>query len=177
MHVVAEQVSVASSSLAGLCNTPVACARDGSFVLIQSLRDQLSRAASNSTFNHGLYHSSLLLVHHCARTPQIACSTIRNLSQKYVSRDNLNEMDTFNFPLLSPASSGAFLFDQQPPFQPLIQPTPVEEDIANVPESYQNLKKKWESLKPLIQRVYIEENKPFSYLASILRDEYNFTPT
>jgi len=86
-------------------------------------------------------------------------------------------MDTFNFPPLSPASSSAFLFDQQPPFQPLIQPTPVEEDIANVPESHQNLKKKWESLKPLIQRVYIEENKPFPYLARILHDEYEFTPT
>jgi hypothetical protein len=86
-------------------------------------------------------------------------------------------MDTFIFPPLSPASSGAFLFDQQPSFQPLIQPTPVEEDIANISESHQNLKKRWELLKPLIQRVYIEENKPFSYLASILRDEYDFTPT
>jgi hypothetical protein len=86
-------------------------------------------------------------------------------------------MDTFNFPPLSPASSGAFLFDQQPSFQPLIHPTPVEEDIANVPESYQSLKRKWESLKPLIQRVYIEENKSFSYLARILRNEYEFTPT
>jgi hypothetical protein len=27
-------------------------------------------------------------------------------------------MDTFNFTSLSPASSGAFLFDQQPAFQP-----------------------------------------------------------
>jgi Clr5 domain len=86
-------------------------------------------------------------------------------------------MDTFNFSPLSPASSIAFLFDQQPPFQPLIQPTPVEEDIANVPESHQSLKKKWESLKPLIQRVYIEENKPFPYLARILCDEYGFIPT
>jgi hypothetical protein len=86
-------------------------------------------------------------------------------------------MDIFNFPPLSPAPSGAFLFDQQPPFQPLIQPTPIEEDISNVPESHQNLKKKWESLKSLIQRVYIEENKPFSYLARILRDEHEFTPT
>ena len=86
-------------------------------------------------------------------------------------------MDTFNFSPLAPASSIAFPFDQQPPFQPHIQPMPVEEDISNVPESHQNLKKKWESLKPLIQRVYIEENKPFSYLARILRNEYKFTPT
>ena len=177
MHVVAEQVSGASSSLAELCNAALFHTTEGSFVLIQSLEDQSSRGASNSICNRGIYHSSLLLVHHTLALSSIACSTIRNLSQKYISSDNLNEMDTFNFPPLSPASSGAFLFDQQPPFQPLIHPTPVEEDISNVPESHQSLKKKWESLKPLIQRVYIEENKPFSYLASILRDEYDFTPT
>jgi hypothetical protein len=34
-----------------------------------------------------------------------------------------------------------------------------------------------ESLKPLIQQVYIEENKPFPYLADILRDEHGFEPT
>jgi hypothetical protein len=85
-------------------------------------------------------------------------------------------MDTFNFTPLSPASSGAFLFEQKPPFQPHIQPTTVGEDISNVPESHKSFKRRWESLKPLIQRVYIE-NKPFFYLASILRDEYDFAPT
>jgi hypothetical protein len=94
------------------------------------------------------------------------------------SRKNLKKMDTSNFPPLSPASPGAFLFfNQQPPFQPLIQPMPVGGDIANAPESHQSLKERWESLKPLIQRVYMEENKPFPYLASILRDEHEFKPT
>jgi hypothetical protein len=94
------------------------------------------------------------------------------------SRNNLNKMDTSKFPPLSPASPGGFLFpNQQPPFQPLIQPIPVGGDMSNAPESYQSLREKWESLKPLIQRVYMEENKPFPYLAGILRDEHGFQPT
>jgi hypothetical protein len=93
------------------------------------------------------------------------------------SRNNLNKMDTSNFPPLSPASPGAFLFNQQPPSQPLLQPMPVGGDMSNAPESHQSLKERWKSLKPLIQRVYMEENKPFPYLAGILRDEYGFEPT
>jgi hypothetical protein len=38
-------------------------------------------------------------------------------------------------------------------------------------------RKQWEALKPLIQRIYIDENKPFPYLAKILREEYGFEPT
>lgn len=35
----------------------------------------------------------------------------------------------------------------------------------------------WEDVKPLIQRVYLDENKPFPYLAYILRTEHGFEPT
>ena len=35
----------------------------------------------------------------------------------------------------------------------------------------------WEALKPLIQRIYIDENKPFTYLQTILTTEHNFCPT
>jgi hypothetical protein len=35
----------------------------------------------------------------------------------------------------------------------------------------------WEDVKPLIQRVYLDENKPFPYLARILRTEHGFEPT
>jgi len=35
----------------------------------------------------------------------------------------------------------------------------------------------WESLKPLIQRLYIEEDKPFTYIVKIIREEYGFEPT
>jgi hypothetical protein len=35
----------------------------------------------------------------------------------------------------------------------------------------------WEDMKPLIQRIYIDDNKPFPYLAHILRTEHGFAPT
>ena len=35
----------------------------------------------------------------------------------------------------------------------------------------------WEDVKPLIRRVYLDENKPFNYLARILRTEHGFEPT
>jgi len=38
-------------------------------------------------------------------------------------------------------------------------------------------RQQWESLKQLIQRVYIDEDKPFPYLAQILRSEHGFEPT
>lgn len=40
-----------------------------------------------------------------------------------------------------------------------------------------DIKQRWESLKPLIQRIYIEEDKPFPYLAKVLREEHGFDPT
>jgi hypothetical protein len=41
----------------------------------------------------------------------------------------------------------------------------------------EEIRRQWESLKPLIQRIYIDENKPFPYLAKILREEHGFEPT
>ncbi|PMD38715.1 hypothetical protein L207DRAFT_584112 [Hyaloscypha variabilis F] len=38
-------------------------------------------------------------------------------------------------------------------------------------------RQQWESLKPLIQRVYIEEDKPFHYVADILSNEHGFEPS
>lgn len=38
-------------------------------------------------------------------------------------------------------------------------------------------RQQWESLKPLIQEIYIEQDKPFQYLAKILREDYGFEPT
>jgi hypothetical protein len=35
----------------------------------------------------------------------------------------------------------------------------------------------WEALKPVIQRLYIEEGKTFRRISIILRDQYGFTPT
>ncbi|PMD15309.1 TPR-like protein [Hyaloscypha hepaticicola] len=41
----------------------------------------------------------------------------------------------------------------------------------------EEIRRQWESLKPLIQRIYIGENKPFPYLAKILHEEHGFEPT
>jgi hypothetical protein len=38
-------------------------------------------------------------------------------------------------------------------------------------------KQQWEKMKPLIQRVYIKENRPFRHLKNILRAEYGVEPT
>ena len=38
-------------------------------------------------------------------------------------------------------------------------------------------RRQWENLKPLIKQIYIEENKPFRYLAEVLRDGHGFEPT
>jgi hypothetical protein len=38
-------------------------------------------------------------------------------------------------------------------------------------------KQQWEEMKPLIQRVYIKENKTFRHLKNTLRAEYGVEPT
>jgi len=35
----------------------------------------------------------------------------------------------------------------------------------------------WRTFKPLIKRLYIEENKPFSYVQAALQREHRFFPT
>ena len=35
-------------------------------------------------------------------------------------------------------------------------------------------KQQWENLKPLIEQIYIEENRPFPYLAEVLRKDHGF---
>lgn len=39
------------------------------------------------------------------------------------------------------------------------------------------MRQQWDTLKPLIQSIYIEKNMPFPYLAEVLRDEHGFEPT
>ncbi|PMD62303.1 TPR-like protein [Hyaloscypha bicolor E] len=38
-------------------------------------------------------------------------------------------------------------------------------------------RQQWEELKPLIEQTYIQENKPFPYLAEVLRRDHGFEPT
>ena len=41
----------------------------------------------------------------------------------------------------------------------------------------ESARQRWEELKPLIQRVYIEEDRPYPYLANILRTQHGFETT
>jgi hypothetical protein len=38
-------------------------------------------------------------------------------------------------------------------------------------------RQRWEAFKPLIQRVYVEEDRPYPYLAEILRTNHGFETT
>lgn len=60
-----------------------------------------------------------------------------------------------------------------------LQLPPISLHIRNaVPVPRQVLSKdRWEELKPLIHRLYIDENKKFQEVAAILRDSYGFLPT
>lgn len=62
--------------------------------------------------------------------------------------------------------------DQSPPLPFIIHEIPCEG-----PGIRETTRRQWEVLKPIIQHIYIEEDKPFSYLANILREEHDFEPT
>jgi hypothetical protein len=38
-------------------------------------------------------------------------------------------------------------------------------------------RQRWEELKPLIQRIYIEEDRPYPYLANLLLTQHGFETT
>jgi hypothetical protein len=85
-------------------------------------------------------------------------------------------MDLFEQSLFPPASPVAF--EPKPSAESLSQPLFVFHDMSSGESGIrEEIRRKWESLKPLIQRVYIDQNKPFPYLAKILREEHGFEPT
>lgn len=50
--------------------------------------------------------------------------------------------------------------------------------MASGPRSKREMsRQQWEMVRPTIQRVYIDENQSFNYLAHILRTEHDFQPT
>jgi Clr5 domain len=53
----------------------------------------------------------------------------------------------------------------------------VYPNVSREPGVRKMSSRQWESLKPLIERIYIIENKPFHYVAQLLRDEHGFEPT
>jgi hypothetical protein len=65
-------------------------------------------------------------------------------------------------PAADESSQHPFIFHEVSPGEPGIRET---------------TKQQWEFLRPLIQRIYIDENRPFPYLAKILREEHGFQPT
>jgi Clr5 domain len=91
--------------------------------------------------------------------------------------------DAFTFvkpnPLIEQPPQNPFVFVQQnPPIeQPAQNPFIFHEDTCEGPGIREATRQQWEALKPLIQRIYMDEDKPFPYLAKILRDEYGFEPT
>jgi hypothetical protein len=54
---------------------------------------------------------------------------------------------------------------------------PYEEDTSANMGVREMTRKQWEDLKPLIEQTYIKEDKPFPYLAEVLRRDYGFEPT
>jgi hypothetical protein len=91
--------------------------------------------------------------------------------------------DAFAFvkqnPLIEQPPQNPLIFVQQnPPIeQPSQNPFIIHENTCEGPGIRETTRQQWEALKPLIQRIYIEEDKPFPYLARILRDEHGFEPT
>jgi len=88
-------------------------------------------------------------------------------------------MDIFQEYLSPAALSGASAFhdtdpaEQQQPSQNAF----ILHQVSSEPGVREATRQQWETLKPLIKRIYIDEDKPFPYLARILREEHQFEPT
>jgi hypothetical protein len=90
-------------------------------------------------------------------------------------------MNNFDSSPLPAALPGTFTFIED---GPSAEPTSLHiSTLRDVQTSSEHLgitelkRQQWESLKPLIQRVYIEEDKPFHYVANILSNEHGFEPS
>lgn len=88
-------------------------------------------------------------------------------------------MDTFDAtPVRTSSSIGQVPFEQASLAEQSAQHPFIFQDASfREPGIRDMTRQQWENLKPLIQEVYIEKNKPFPYLAKILRDKHGFEPT
>jgi len=90
-------------------------------------------------------------------------------------------MDVLNVPEFLIALPDTFTFVEERPSTE--GPAPHASRLQGVKEPSREYglrdmnRHQWEALKPLIQRVYIDDNKPFPYLAQIFRQDYGFEPT
>jgi hypothetical protein len=57
------------------------------------------------------------------------------------------------------------------------QIVPNEGQVSANPGIRAMSRQQWEELKPLIEQTYIQEDKPFPYLAEVLRRDHGFEPT
>ncbi|KAF4627744.1 hypothetical protein G7Y89_g10410 [Cudoniella acicularis] len=84
-------------------------------------------------------------------------------------------MDLFE---LSPVPAAFTTVEQNPQAEQSPQhPFIFHEAPSGDPKIREMTRQQWESLKSLIQRIYIDENKPFRYVAKVLREEHSFEPT
>jgi hypothetical protein len=67
--------------------------------------------------------------------------------------------------------------DMAMPLEGLSQIVPNEGQASVNPGIQAMSRQQWEELKPLIEQIYIQENKPFPYLAEVLRRDHGFEPT
>jgi hypothetical protein len=88
-------------------------------------------------------------------------------------------MDTFKLPPFSAALPGAFAFvEERPSAEKLFQHASTFQEAPSGHRGIREMtRQQWEALKPLLRRIYIDENRPFPYLAKILREEYGFETT
>jgi hypothetical protein len=90
-------------------------------------------------------------------------------------------MDPFQSLSFTAALPGTFTFiEGRQSAEPTFLHASTLRDIQTSPEQLgvaEMKRQQWESLKPLIQRVYIEEDKSFLDVADMLRDEHGFEPT
>ena len=80
-------------------------------------------------------------------------------------------------PSASLNQSLATLLSEQSSQFPSIQELPPPQGPSGIKGKREMSRHQWEDIKPLIQRIYIDENKPFPYLADILRTKHGFEPT
>jgi hypothetical protein len=87
-----------------------------------------------------------------------------DIFEEYLSPTAL--LDAFpsvpQFQTLEETSNHAFVFHE------------ISPEAAGTRE---RIRQKWETLKPLIKRVYIDDNKPYPSIARILREEHQFETT
>jgi hypothetical protein len=90
----------------------------------------------------------------------------------------MNTFESWTFPAALP---GTFIFIED---GPSAEPASLHAStLRDIQTSSKHLgvaemkRQQWKSLKPLIQRVYIEEDKSFLDVAAMLRDEHGFEPT